>query len=106
MALSVFPSNPVLLIEPQDEMRDHLMALVKESAGCHYIMAGAGRREGQLTQTIWDDFAGSSVLPARDAEALRIGKQRNTKIITMDSVLAGPHRNFRPIAGGGIIQAR
>jgi FkbM family methyltransferase len=96
MALSVFPSTPVLLIEPQDEMRDHLMALVKENAGCHYIMAGAGRREGQLIQTIWDDFAGSSFLPVRDEEALRIGKQRNTKIITMDSVLAGAHRNFCP----------
>jgi hypothetical protein len=46
MVLSVFPITPVLLIEPQDEMRDHFMALVKENAGCHYIMAGAGRREG------------------------------------------------------------
>jgi FkbM family methyltransferase len=96
MALSVFPSTPVLLIEPQDEMRDRLIALAKENAGCHYIMAGAGRAEGQLIQTIWDDFAGSSFLPAGNEEALRAGKQRNTKIITIDSVLAEAHRDFHP----------
>jgi FkbM family methyltransferase len=96
LALSVYPSTPCLLIEPQDEMRDHLMALVTENAGCHYIKAGAGRTPGELIQTIWDDLAGSSFLPAINEEALRASKQRSTKIITIDGILARPYRDFHP----------
>lgn len=96
LVLSVFPSTPVLLIEPQDEMERHLSLLTKQMPDCVHIKAGAGREAGQLVQTIWEDLAGSSFLPATVDEDLKAGRQRLTDIVTLDSLLSGPHRGFKP----------
>jgi FkbM family methyltransferase len=95
VALSVFPSTPVIMIEPQNEMQEHLVALSKESPNCTYIRAGAGREAGELVQTIWDDLAGSSFLPETSDEELKSGRQRRTKVITIDAALSGL-RDFHP----------
>jgi hypothetical protein len=59
LALSVFPSTPVLMIEPLNEMEKYLVPLSKEFSDCTYIKAGAGREAGELVQTqfgrIWSD---------------------------------------------------
>jgi FkbM family methyltransferase len=94
LALSVFPGTPVLMIEPQDEMETSLSQLVTEMPVCHYVKAGAGREEGELIQTIWE---GSSFLPELDSEKLKTGRQRRTKITTIDALLlSGVHRDFHP----------
>jgi len=96
MALSVFPGTPVVLIEPQEEMEGPLTAFVKENPGCQYVNAGVGRAAGELVQTIWEDRLGSSFLPETDPVALGAGKQRKTRIITLDSVMETAPRNFSP----------
>jgi FkbM family methyltransferase len=96
LALAVFPATPVLMIEPQDEMEQRLSRLAAEIPVCHYVKAAAGRKEGELIQTIWEDFYGSSFLPEPDAEKLKTGKQRNTKVTTIDTLLSGTFTGFDP----------
>jgi FkbM family methyltransferase len=97
LALSVFPGTPVLMIEPQDEMETSLSQLVSEMPVCHYVKAGAGREEGELIQTIWEDLAGSSFLPELDSEKLKTGRQRRTKMTTIDALLLSEvYRHFHP----------
>lgn len=96
MARAVFPGTPVVMIEPQDEMEHNLAGLAAEMPACYYVKAAAGREEGELIQTIWDDFDGSSFLPAPDPEQLKTGRQRKTKVTTIDALLAGSYANFHP----------
>ncbi|HTR43115.1 MAG TPA: FkbM family methyltransferase [Pseudomonadales bacterium] len=96
LALSIFPKTPVLMIEPQEEMETRLSELAKTNTDCYYIKAGAGRQNGELIQTIWEDSEGSSFLPAENPDLLKTGKQRKTRIVTIDSVLAQDHPRFAP----------
>jgi FkbM family methyltransferase len=93
---SVFPTAPVLLIEPQDEMESPLRELTKVERNCQYIKAGVGRKPGVLFQTIWPDYQGSSFLPAVNNELINEGKQRKTQIVTMDNLLAESFPQFMP----------
>jgi FkbM family methyltransferase len=96
MALSIFPKTPVLMIEPQDEMEAYLSELTKTRPNCYYIKAGAGHKNGELVQTIWEDSEGSSFLPAEDPNLLKAGKQRKTRLATIDSLLAQDFPHFMP----------
>ncbi|MBV8729548.1 MAG: FkbM family methyltransferase [Acidobacteriia bacterium] len=96
MARTIFPGVPVLMIEPQDEMEPRLSGLTAEIPACYYVKAAAGREEGELIQTIWDDLEGSSFLPQPDPEQLKRGRQRKTKVTTIDRLLAGSYANFHP----------
>jgi FkbM family methyltransferase len=88
MAKGVFPQSQFMLIEPQPEMREPLNILCSEFQDISWIEAGAGSQEGQLVQTIWSDLAGSSFLPPPDENLLLTGKQRQVKIVTIDTLLA------------------
>jgi FkbM family methyltransferase len=88
MALTVFPGIPYVVIEPLDEMQKALEVLLKEEPFGHYIRAGAGRCEGDLLQTIWDDLAASSLLPDKKTALITSGKQREASIITIDAAIA------------------
>ena len=96
LALSVFPKTPVIMIEPQDEMEDGLLKFARSVPDCHLVKAGAGREPGELIQTIWEDYAGSSFLPPATAELEKAGKQRKTKIVKLDRLLAGDYPQFIP----------
>jgi FkbM family methyltransferase len=96
LALSVFPATPMLMIEPQEEMEPHLSRMAAEIPNCHYVKAAAGREEGELIQTIWEDLAGSSFLPEPDVGKLKTGKQRKTKVTTIDTLLSGAYTGFHP----------
>lgn len=87
LALSIFPDARVILVEPQDEMEVVLKKFCAESASCQYVKAAVGRFEGSLVQTIWDDLAGSSFLPQSEPSKLAAGKQRLTKVTTINEVL-------------------
>jgi FkbM family methyltransferase len=86
MVLSVFPEARILMIEPQREMQMHLDQLCRENQNLEFIHAAAGRESGQLVQTIWEDLAGSSFLPEPSEEKLQTGKQRITRIVTIDNL--------------------
>jgi FkbM family methyltransferase len=96
LALSIFPKTPVIMIEPQDEMEVILSELARTTPECYFVKAGAGREPGELVQTIWDDHAGSSFLPPENAELQRAGKQRKTKILKLDQLLAEDYPKFVP----------
>jgi len=96
LALSIFPKTPVIMIEPQDEMEICLSDFSKTSSDCHFVKAGAGREPGELVQTIWEDYAGSSFLPQANADLIRAGKQRKTRIITLDNLMTDVYPQFNP----------
>jgi FkbM family methyltransferase len=96
MALAVFPKTPILMIEPQDEMEMFLTEITAAMPNCHFVKAGAGREPGELVQTIGEDPEGSSFLPPVNADLIRTGKQRKTRIVTLDNLLAGIYSNIVP----------
>lgn len=96
MALSIFPKTPVLMIEPQDEMEPSLSELAKSVPDCHFIKAGAGRQSGELFQTISENTVGSTFLPPVNTELVETGKQRKTRIVTIDNILARDYPKFIP----------
>lgn len=96
LALSIFPKTPVLMIEPQEEMETRLSELAKINTNCRYLKAGAGRKNGELVQTIWEDSEGSSFLPAENTDLLKTGKQRKTRIVAIDDVLAREYPQLIP----------
>ncbi len=88
LALSVYPETPVIMVEPQDEMEELLRELVAEHPNCQYIKAGAGKENGELVQTIWEDLAGSSFLPQVESKKIDSGEQRRTRIVAVDDILS------------------
>ena len=95
-ALSVFGETPVIMIEPQDEMQPNLTEISQTHAFCHYVKAGSGRELGELIQTIWPDFAGSSFLPERDDSQMEKGEQRRTPVTTLDHLVTETYPHFIP----------
>lgn len=87
MAMSVFPESRYLLIEPQSEMAPRLEALCRENPNTDFVLAGVGSKEGELVQTIYEDSRGSTFMPKVDQDLLGRGKQRKTKIMTVDGLL-------------------
>jgi FkbM family methyltransferase len=94
--LSVFPEAPIIMIEPQDEMEPHMREILASHPGCHYVKAGAAREPGELIQTIWQDLAGSSFLPEIEAGQIETGRQRKTRMVTLDEVLNVTYPDFVP----------
>ena len=86
-ALDVFPHTPVIMIEPQDEMEEILTEYVHQHPNCRYVKAGAGRENGELIQTIWEDLYGSSFLPNIEPEKPDLRERRKTRIVTIDNLL-------------------
>jgi len=96
MALSIYPQAEVVMIEPLDEMDEPLLTLCREQPLCRHVKAGAARTEGELIQTIMGfDLAGSSFLPAPKDDQVRTGRQRRTRMLTIDSILS-QHPDFHP----------
>lgn len=86
-AKSIFPTARCFLVEPQEEMIPFMETFSQDFTDSKWFLAGAGANLGQLTLTVWDDFAGSSFLPSESAELRTLGKQRTIPIITIDSLL-------------------
>ena len=86
LAARVFPDARFVLIEPQQEMLPFLNTFCASRASARFVLAGAGAEPGKSVQTIFDDLNGSTFLPAPSEEQLRAGRQRETPIITIDSL--------------------
>lgn len=91
MAKKIFPDAKFYLIEPQEEMLDHLKNFCAEHNDSEYFLAGAGSKDETRIFTIWNDFTGSSFLPAENEEFLKSGKQRRIKIMTIDEIIRNSH---------------
>ena len=87
MLKEVFPATEVLMIEPQQEMRDSLDAVCRRLPGVRWIETAAGAREETRLQTIWEDLEGSSFLPKPDAGRQASGVQRPARVRRLDDLL-------------------
>lgn len=87
LAKNIFPESSFNLIEPQLEMEEQLKAFAKEFPNSSYFLNGAGAKKDVLTLTVWDDLAGSSLLPKENPSLLHSGKQRKIEIIRIDDLL-------------------
>jgi FkbM family methyltransferase len=87
MAKSVFHTAGFGLIEPQEEMASQLEAFCNQYSDCIYFLAGAGAYEDVATFTVWDDHAGSAILPERDLKEQKSRVQRSIKILTIDALI-------------------
>jgi len=88
MAAGIFPGAAILMVEPQEELAEPLRAVARGLARCEHIKAGAGSQPGELYLTIWDDLAGSTFLPKADPAKIEAGRQRRTRIVTLDGIVA------------------
>jgi hypothetical protein len=84
MTANIFPEAAYYMIEPQDEMKPYLEAFLKNHKGA-WFQGGAGAENGELTLSVWDDFAGSSFLLPEGEESGK--KQRKVPIYVVDSLI-------------------
>lgn len=84
-AKSVFKEADFFLIEPQIEMKPFLDRFCADSVQNKWFLAGAGAELGELTLTIWDDFAGTSFLREESKELKE--KQRRVPVTTIDHLI-------------------
>jgi FkbM family methyltransferase len=96
LALSVFPDTPTIMIEPVDELEAKLSQLVTEMPTCRYVKAAVGREESELVLTVYEDLIGPTFLADPDYEQLESGRQRKTKVTTIDILMRGLDVDFHP----------
>ena len=86
-AKSVFKRSNCFLIEPQEEMKPFLDKFCADFPGSKWFLAGAGSAEGELTLTLWADFAGSSFIPGPTEKFEEILERRRVPILTIDQLI-------------------
>ncbi|WP_395051082.1 FkbM family methyltransferase [Flavobacterium sp.] len=89
IAKKIFPEAYFYLIEPQVEMEEKLKAFTNEFSNSAYLLQGAGAKKEILTLTIWEDLAGSSLLPREEEKLLSNGKQRKIEIVAINDLIEG-----------------
>ncbi len=84
MTSDIFPKAAYYMIEPQDEMKPYIETFLKTHNGA-WFQGGAGAENGELTLSVWDDFAGSSFLLPEGEESGK--QQRKVPIYTVDYLI-------------------
>lgn len=85
LAAGIFPHAQFFLIEPQIELKPQLDQFFSSHKG-GWVLGGAGAESGELTLTVWDDFAGSSFLvPENNNTGDK--EQRTVPIFTVSQLL-------------------
>lgn len=84
MTSDIFPEAAYYMIEPQDEMKPYIETFLKTHRGA-WFQGGAGAENGELTLSVWDDFAGSSFLLPEGEESGK--QQRKVPIYTIDYLI-------------------
>jgi FkbM family methyltransferase len=84
------------MIEPVDELEAKLSQLVTEMPTCRYVKAAVGREESELVLTVYEDLIGPTFLADPDYEQLKSGRQRKTKVTTIDILMRGLDVDFHP----------
>ncbi|MCP9768226.1 FkbM family methyltransferase [Lacihabitans sp. LS3-19] len=81
----IFPDAAFYMIEPQEELKPFIDSFLKNHKGA-WFLGGAGAENGELTLSVWDDFAGSSFLLPEGQESGK--KQRKVPIYSVDGLIA------------------
>jgi FkbM family methyltransferase len=83
---SAFPAAELLLVEPMEEWRNHLVQLTSERAKVHIEIAAAGRVAGEATLHVHRVPALSSLLGARVGDAHGV-PSRLVPVTTVDALV-------------------
>jgi FkbM family methyltransferase len=87
-ALHHFPAAEFLLVEPQDQLKEHIADLLAGGAPIRWINAGAGDRAGRLALTIAPrDDSSSFVLSPEQAKAAGY-PQVDVEVRTINEIVA------------------
>lgn len=86
-AIRHFPNSNAYLIEPLEEMEEHLKKFCEEFPGSQYFLKGAGEKEETLFLTLNDVLEGANFLINENKNLQLKNKQREVKIITIDSLI-------------------
>ncbi len=95
MAKAIFPHSDVIMIEPLEEMKPLLQKICRENPEIKWIQAGAGAKKGELIQTVWKDYNGSSFVPSAGELGLAHKEQRITPVLAINELIAD-YPNFQP----------
>lgn len=97
MALSVYPSAPMLMIEPQSEMASSLKLITTEFEKAEFIAQGVGRYSGVFSMNLGDgDQSGSSFLSQPVEGLSHTPLRREMPVTTIDAILQQREREFSP----------
>ncbi|MEM9314938.1 MAG: FkbM family methyltransferase, partial [Pseudomonadota bacterium] len=87
-AAGVFPDVAITLIEPQEEMTEHLERFCAEHANATWIRAGAGDAKTELPLTLAGRLDGRTLTISEDDAQARGLEQRTVSVVTLDDVVA------------------
>lgn len=87
MVWEIFPAANFCLIEPLVEMQENLKDFCTENKNAVYFLAGAGAKKDTLTLTVFEELAGSSLVPLPSEALKKRGRQREIEIITIDELI-------------------
>ncbi|WP_367913475.1 FkbM family methyltransferase [Leadbetterella sp. DM7] len=85
LAARILPEATYYLIEPQEELKPEIDKFLARHKG-RVFFGGAGAEDGELTLTMWEDFAGSSFLPQAGQGGGRM--QKKVPIYSIDGLIA------------------
>lgn len=87
IAMKVYPEATVYLIEPLQEMEEKLKQFCVEFPKSRYYLNGAGAKEEILLLTLSGVLEGANFLEGKNNHLISVNKQREIKIITIDSLI-------------------
>ena len=87
LAKVIFPLANCFLIEPQVEMYKELEKFCSDFLGSKFFLVAVGDTEEIKVLTVWEDLAGSSLLPPESKDLISLGKQRLVEVTTIDSLI-------------------
>lgn len=85
LAATILPEATYYLIEPQEELKPEIDRFLARQKG-KVFFGGAGAEDGELTLTMWEDFAGSSFLLEEGQANGKI--QKKVPIYSIDGLIA------------------
>ena len=86
-AMKAYPEATVYLIEPLEEMEDKLKQFCRDFPKSKYFLNGAGAKEENLLLTLSGVLEGANFLENKSNHLRSVNKQREVKIITIDSLI-------------------
>ena len=84
----MFEGAAFTLIEPQEEMSEHLDRFCSGRSEASWILAGAGAQPGKLPLTLSEKLDGRTLTMSEEDARARGIKQRYVDVVTLDGVVA------------------
>lgn len=86
--LKVYPEAKVLMIEPQEKMRESLQKVVDRYPEARLHIGAVGGKNEKALFSMWPDPTGSTFLDKRDEKAVEEGRQVMMELKTIPGILS------------------